>query len=182
MRLKADKPFNIAQQHYKQHQEAQVLEQTNLRVDRLDFIGFPTSSTSTADNQAVTEYSKLLSRALGPYRVIKMTSHTVKIDQDRMPNRISFYHASLAPASMQTQEDMVDCKQQPPSWTTEIGTLQKFMINSARHRCGSRPHEYTVDHNVKHVGKRRQRKFFVQCYAYTSQDDRISQTYPAQLH
>lgn len=59
----------------------------------------------------VEAYSKILPRALGPHRVTLYTSGTVTIYQDGIPNTIFSYCGSLAPKSMQAQDDMVDVEQ-----------------------------------------------------------------------
>lgn len=74
-----------------------------LRFCQLVYVDYRPLSTSTADKMTVEVYSKLLSGALGPYRVTLTTSHTFTIDQDRIKNTFSADCALLAPTHVQLQ-------------------------------------------------------------------------------
>lgn len=62
--------MNAAEQSCNQHYDAQVREQTLFRAGQLNFDDHPPFYSSFTDKMALEAYSKLLPRALGPYRVI----------------------------------------------------------------------------------------------------------------
>lgn len=101
MRHKEDKRMKATQQRYKLHHAAQVREQTSFHAGQLGGVNCPPSSTYAADKMTVEAYSKLPSRASGPYCIIRTTSGTLTIDQNGITNKISLERASLAPNSMQ---------------------------------------------------------------------------------
>lgn len=74
--------MKAAHQRYKQHQDAQVREQTPFRTGQLVYLDRPSLLTSAVDKMAIEAYPKLVPRALAPYDVVLKTSHTAVIDLD----------------------------------------------------------------------------------------------------
>lgn len=125
----------------------------------------PPMSTYATDRMALGAYSKLPSCALGPYPIISTTSHTIKIDQYRIPNMISSDHALfslqqyVASRRHGQRRTTNPIKGHPNSNSTEaIGQHERGSDE------GSWPQEYTVDHIGKHVGNSRQRKYVLRSY------------------
>lgn len=73
MRNNASKQTNAAQLLYKQHHDLIVQEQTELHASWLECASRSPMSTSSTYKMSLKAYSKLISRASGPYCLVSMT-------------------------------------------------------------------------------------------------------------
>lgn len=75
MRHRADKRMSTAQHRYKKDYESRLGATTSLKRNQLVYVDCPPLTTIAADRMAFESYSKLLSKNLGPYRVLSSTAH-----------------------------------------------------------------------------------------------------------
>lgn len=112
--------------------------------------------------------------ALGPYHGTPTTSHTITIDQNRIPNTISEGRPFLAPIHMQRKDGIVDEEHNQSLLDTAARTPGRWNYQSRKSRdTGSQKQEYTVDYIVRPVGNGRRRKYVVPWNGYTLRDDTL---------
>lgn len=111
-----DKHMKGAQQRYNQHLDAKAREHTPFHPGQLDFLSSIAFHTRYRYNGRgiVLQPSSVRPWTLF---VLSTTSHLITVLQNGITNTISSYSASLAPKSMQDQDDMVDDELQTSSST-----------------------------------------------------------------
>lgn len=132
----------------------------------------------------VDAYFKILSLDPGIYSIISTTSHTVTIDQDVKPKRISWDLASLSLNNVQPQNCMIDKYQQSTS-SNSLNRNPMDVNDSPGTGVDelSSPREYTVNNILKHVGNDCQQKYILRVRIYVKKrHDTTTQTRPSLLY
>lgn len=74
IRQRTNRRMNATQRCYKRNYNTTVRQQPQSHADQLVYVERPNLSAPSSDKMAAESYSKLLPRALGPYRVINSMS------------------------------------------------------------------------------------------------------------
>lgn len=118
---------------------------------------------SVQDKMTVVEYSNLFPRAPRLYRFVSTTSQTVKVDRDRLQDKVSADRVSLAPDRVLPPDHIFEDENKlkidhPHRNATEIHDKpgkDTYVV--------SPPQEYTVNHIVRHLGNVHLHKYVVRC-------------------
>ena len=199
MCAKVDKSASLAQARYKRYFDQKVRHTPSYQQGQMVYVDLPDPRLSTtgkksseSEKLAKRKRYKLMFKKTGPFKIVATDSHTVTIDEDGLHNTVSIDRISPAPTDESTTAEQItepahrpttnqhsdvtdDNTSSPPENVTQGQRTNEessapgpeFSDNPAE------PEQYAVEKIIGHKGNRRNRRYVVRWYGYSSDFDTV---------
>lgn len=150
---------------YKDSQDRKIPDAALLlSVGQYIYLDWQPRTTSAAERQATESYNQWMSHKTGTFKVIQLSSKTIRIDGGRIRNTVSIDQTTLAPLMKFAERQLLYMSDE--SVDKQDDRIDKGGGKSTAEAFADRPWEYPVYCIVGHEGEGHSARYILPGYGY----------------